>query len=326
MRSALAIASLVSLSSVALAQSGYGRFPCTLFNGDGTLSPDPNQCLDGALIAPGFGDGSTGFQGDEPNPTGAECVPVGGGAGYFCGVQFAACTTDANCDNGRCVNGQCSGRLAEACGADTECLGFLYCTDPEINLVGTCGGDGVFCTDPSAGIEDGTAAENYDTFNQYCVSGYCSVNAGGICTNHVTLVGVDCSFDPEFACTVDTFTGAALTCDPTSLTCQLAPQPTGARARARRAAANGGEALFKRRACPLSHTACSIEGAKGFECIDTQSNLEQCGACATEGGVDCTTLPGVESVGCVAGTCEIWSCADGYNWDAATSTCVAALA
>ena len=36
-----------------------------------------------------------------------------------------------------------------------------------------------------------------------------------------------------------------------------------------------------------------------------QSNLEQCGACASAGGVDCTALPGVEAVGCVAGQCEV---------------------
>jgi hypothetical protein len=70
------------------------------------------------------------------------------------------------------------------------------------------------------------------------------------------------------------------------------------------------------------------------------------GACATEGGVDCTGLPGVEAVGCVAGVCtlcvmpfrglerslltldvalagEIWSCQDGYTWDAATASCKA---
>jgi len=38
MRSVLALASIASLSSVALAQTGYGRFPCNIFNGDGTLS------------------------------------------------------------------------------------------------------------------------------------------------------------------------------------------------------------------------------------------------------------------------------------------------
>ena len=38
MRSTLAIASLLSLSTFAVAQN-YGRFPCTIVNGDGTFSP-----------------------------------------------------------------------------------------------------------------------------------------------------------------------------------------------------------------------------------------------------------------------------------------------
>lgn len=305
-----------------------------------------------------------------------------------------------------------SGGFGTTCGADSDCLGFLYCTDPTgETVIGSCGADGAFCVDPSAPVDpDASAADQAPVYNQYCASGFCSVNNGGVCSEFVTQVGGDCSFDPEFvrplarlalllspraqsadallslsqACTVDTVTGAALTCDATLLTCQLAPVPTGARARARRAGANGA-ALFKRRACPLSHTACSISGAKGFECVDTQSNLEQCafslslslalglpapttvfslssacadlafspplagGACSTEGGVDCTSLPGVESVGCMAGVCEslslplplglrrpeltlsfstgeIWSCADGYSFDAASSECVATLA
>lgn len=54
-----------------------------------------------------------------------------------------------------------------------------------------------------------------------------------------------------------------------------------------------------------------------------QSNIEQCGACASEGGVDCTTLEGVSAVGCVAGSCEIWSCEDGFTYDPTSSVCVA---
>ncbi|KAI5477850.1 hypothetical protein MNV49_005835 [Pseudohyphozyma bogoriensis] len=52
------------------------------------------------------------------------------------------------------------------------------------------------------------------------------------------------------------------------------------------------------------------------------TNLEQCGGCAADGGVDCTAIPGVESVGCVDGVCEIWSCAEGFSWDGKTAECV----
>ncbi|TNY22368.1 antifreeze glycopeptide AFGP poly protein [Rhodotorula diobovata] len=331
MRTFSTLASLGSLAAIALAQSevpipaGYGRFPCSLRNDDGTLSADPNQCLDGALLPPGSADDS-GLQGDGATPTGAQCVQAYPDGPYFCGIAGAECATDDNCDNGACVDGACTGGLSANCEVDSECLGYLYCTTPETDTVGTCGGEGTFCTDPYAGNPDGTAADNFDVYNSYCSTGFCSVAAGGLCTNFVTQVDADCSFDPDFACTADTETGRPLVCNPDTLTCQIRVDPTGARARARRAAANGKAALFKRRACPMSHTACAIEGAKGFECVDTASNLEQCGACASEGGVDCTSLPGAEAVGCVAGTCEIWSCADGYQFDSATSACVPVLA
>jgi len=78
------------------------------------------------------------------------------------------------------------------------------------------------------------------------------------------------------SCGSDAESGASLECDLETLKCKVHHEPTGYRARARRAAALGKAALFKRRACPLSHTACAIGGAKGFECIDTSTNIEQC--------------------------------------------------
>jgi len=78
--------------------------------------------------------------------------------------------------------------------------------------------------------------------------------------------------------------------------------------------------------CPASHSACPVAGSRlGFECVDISSNLEQCGGCASTGGVDCTTLPGVEAVGCVSGRCEIWSCDSSSIWDALTASCVPSL-
>merc|ERR1711939_476229 len=97
-------------------------------------------------------------------------------------------------------------------------------------------------------------------------------------------------------------------------TCQVTPT-AAARLRHRRS-----------NLCPSPFSSCSLEGSvRGFECVDTTSNIEQCGACASEGGVDCTALPGVESVGCVAGSCEIWACAEGFAYDAASASCTVAL-
>lgn len=151
----------------------------------------------------------------------------------------------------------------------------MYCTD----LLGapipsdTCGGIGAFCSDPGlVSAYMGDPATVVALGSETCAgsadgTNYCSYQ-GGVCAAHVTTIGGDCSFDPMFACS-QTAAGQDLICQ-NGQTCQLATVPSG-RARARR-----NEALFKRNVCPASHTACSIDGQKGFECIDTQSNIEQC--------------------------------------------------
>ncbi|GAA6000449.1 hypothetical protein JCM10207_008016 [Rhodosporidiobolus poonsookiae] len=317
MRTAIVLSSIASLASVAVAQ-GYGRFPCTIVNGDGTFSPDQTQC-DPPLVVPGSGTGTPGLdpQGDTPGPTSSVCTLDGTSGRYFCGIAGAACASDDNCDNGACTGGVCTGGPNQGCaGDDSNCSGLLYCLDADFGVTGedVCGGLGSFCQDYTQGDPTAGTAANYPIFNSFCASGYC--NAVGVCDVHTTVIGGSCADDPEFACTT-TADGTALTCDTTTLTCVAAAVPSGA-ARQRR-----NVALYKKSLCPASHTACAIEGARGFECIDTQSNLEQCGACASAGGVDCTALPGVEAVGCVQGTCEIWSCADGFSWHSETSSCVA---
>ncbi|BGO97020.1 Antifreeze glycopeptide AFGP polyprotein [Rhodotorula toruloides ATCC 204091] len=324
MRTVFAAASIASFASLAAAQSiqGYGRFPCTIVNGDGTFSPDLNQCVDGNLIVPGTNDPTSIYQGDHPAPSNSGCVIEPAPGAYFCGIFGAACTSDANCDNGYCSSqdgvtlGICFGGFTDPCRSDSNCLGYLYCTDPLGNPTtsGTCGGEGAYCQDYTVGSDTNTDAQNEALFNQFCESGYCAY-LPGTCAFHVG-VGEDCSFDPEFACadgltcTTDTTTGAQ--------TCTGANGSQLARTRARRS-----DLKARRNLCPASHSACAIPGAKGFECIDTSSNIEQCGACASEGGVDCTQIEGVAAVGCVAGVCEIWSCEDGFTYDAAKGACVA---
>ncbi|GAA5820376.1 hypothetical protein JCM10212_002726 [Sporobolomyces blumeae] len=318
MRSVLAAGVLASLAGLVAAQTGYGRFPCTVVNGDGTFSPQQSQCDDANLVNPGASDNSLMNQGDRVNPTNAQCTMETETGAYFCGIAGATCSSDANCDNGICVNGICQGGFLQGCaGSDPNCSGFLYCMsgDYSVTAANTCGAEGAFCQDVTQGSNSFTDAQNEAIFNQFCASGYCNYGTGN-CDVHATTVGADCSSDPEFACT-QTSTGQALTCDQTSFTCQLAAVPSG-RARARRN-------LARRNLCPASHEACAIEGSSGFECIDTSSNLEQCGGCATSGaGVDCTALPNVDAVGCVAGVCEIWSCAEGASWSAETQSCVSA--
>ncbi|GAA5976843.1 hypothetical protein JCM10908_005648 [Rhodotorula pacifica] len=310
------LTSLLTLAALAaVGPAGYGRFSCSVKNGDGTISGDQSLCANSKLVPPGSGSGGTGFQGDEPNPANPTCKQDPNNGFYYCGIAGAACLTNTNCDNGVCTGFKCSGSYGDTCnGQDSECLGFLYCTDLTGNPIpsDTCGGLGAFCQDPDTSIPGATNAVQESVFNQYCASQYCSFNQG-VCSEHVTTVGGDCSSDPEFACS-QTAQGQPLFCQSGTNTCQLV-NPS-ARARVRRS---------KREVCPNSFTACPIDNRAGFECIDIQSNLEQCGACATQGGVDCTSILGVEAVGCVAGRCEIWSCAEGYTYDSDSTGCRAVV-
>ncbi|GAA5967027.1 hypothetical protein JCM11641_000418 [Rhodosporidiobolus odoratus] len=313
MRTTVIAASFASLAGLAAAQSGYGRFGCTAVGADNTFSADQSLCADDALVNPGNGDATSNSQGDHPNPTNSVCTMETTTGAYFCGIAGAACTTNDNCDNGQCIFGVCKGGFTEHCsGTDANCLGFLYCTDVSggVTTENTCGGLGSYCQDYTQGDQSLSAMDNYQIFNQFCASGYCNYGTA-LCDIHAT-VGMDCSSDPDFQC------GTDLTCDQSSYTCVAAPVASGY-ARARRNAD-----LTRRSLCPASTSACKVEGSlTGFECIDVQTNLEQCGGCASAGGVDCTAMEGVSGVGCVAGVCEIWSCAEGYTWDSEKESCLA---
>jgi hypothetical protein len=67
--------------------------------------------------------------------------------------------------------------------------------------------------------------------------------------------------------------------------------------------------------CPMGLAACPIEGrqAEDYECLDTSSDLQSCGGCASLGsGLDCTQLPGAKWMGCNVGVCEVYSCQSGW--------------
>ncbi|GAA5844255.1 hypothetical protein JCM9279_001741 [Rhodotorula babjevae] len=357
MRSSFAVASLATLASLAAAQStsgvplGYGRFPCTIVNADGTFSPDASLCADAKLVAPGLATGNAGgTQGDGVNPTGAQCVLQAETGAYFCGLAGAKCSSDANCDNGHCVEGTCQGGFAQSCSQkDSNCLGFLYCLtqDYTATATDTCGGIGAFCNDARSASLDMQASEAQEIFNGFCQSGYCNFVTAECDTKKV--LGESCASDPTYGCT------SGLACDPSSLKCTRSLGGSGpaapgasqrARSRSRRAVAQGHQAVvvarshpaagaaaagLKARAlCPAGRQACALavglgsSGVQGgFECVDTQSALEQCGACAAQGGVDCTALPNVAAVGCVQGVCEVWACEDGFLFDPIAAACVA---
>ncbi|WVQ97582.1 hypothetical protein IAU59_004696 [Kwoniella sp. CBS 9459] len=85
--------------------------------------------------------------------------------------------------------------------------------------------------------------------------------------------------------------------------------------------------------CPATQMACPITPLKDiellsatsetpFECISPQEDLYSCGGCATLGtGLDCTAIPGVLSVSCAVGTCNVHTCEEGYTISAVGHSC-----
>ncbi|GAA5965194.1 hypothetical protein JCM8115_005387 [Rhodotorula mucilaginosa] len=301
--------------------SGYGRYPCTRVAADGSFSADQSMCADSALVNPDPTGAYLGmYRGSNPNPTNSQCVQEPETGGYYCGIAGAACSSVTNCDNGVCVDGKCQGGLGYDCagaqgrGDDSNCLGFLYCTSLTLQTASNrCGGEGAFCQDWSA-LD--LAGQNATLVNEitgnFCESGFCRQD--GNCGELATTLGASCAQEP-FIC------GPGLTpSDPNGGTdCQcIAAAATGPSQRARTRRANH----RARSLCPSGQTACSIDGPAAFECVDVSSNLEQCGACASVGGIDCTQIAGATAVGCVAGVCEVWACEDGYSFDATAASCV----
>ncbi|KAK9894238.1 hypothetical protein P389DRAFT_212732 [Cystobasidium minutum MCA 4210] len=73
--------------------------------------------------------------------------------------------------------------------------------------------------------------------------------------------------------------------------------------------------------CPGSFQACSLPSGS-FECLDTTQELNACGACLEEGGMDCEKIPFIENVSCAASKCEIHSCVEGYRPNLDKTACV----
>ena len=66
--------------------------------------------------------------------------------------------------------------------------------------------------------------------------------------------------------------------------------------------------------CPTGLAACPITGASGYECLDSSSDIQSCGGCASlDQGADCTTIPGAKWMGCSSGKCEVYSCIKGWK-------------
>ncbi|CAE6513448.1 unnamed protein product [Rhizoctonia solani] len=77
------------------------------------------------------------------------------------------------------------------------------------------------------------------------------------------------------------------------------PAPTGLRKR-----------MVPRGCSNRKHTMCEVQsGRGGWECIDTKTALDACGSCTN----DCSAIPYVGDVKCVAGKCQVASCRGGFS-------------
>lgn len=75
----------------------------------------------------------------------------------------------------------------------------------------------------------------------------------------------------------------------------------------------------------------SAYGGRGWECVDTTSDLESCGGCTVAApfalgdplrGTDCSAIPHVNEVECRKGQCFISSCLSGFSLSTSNTSCV----
>jgi len=79
--------------------------------------------------------------------------------------------------------------------------------------------------------------------------------------------------------------------------------------------------------CPSGLSQCPVKGVLGeYECIDTTSELESCGGCASVGkGKDCNTIAYATTSSCLGGVCVVLACDSGYKISADGESCVSPL-
>jgi len=87
------------------------------------------------------------------------------------------------------------------------------------------------------------------------------------------------------------------------------------------------------KACPQYSAALGGISAvlKGYECVDVANNLESCGGCvdpirghkpSIDGGRDCSSIPGVDTVRCEFKRCVVDSCSPGFVVSSDGDNCI----
>jgi len=85
--------------------------------------------------------------------------------------------------------------------------------------------------------------------------------------------------------------------------------------------------------CSSGRTLCGVPGGskgKGYDCVDTKSDLESCGGCVvknsfgieTPAGKDCSAIAHVDRVKCKSSSCHVSSCKEGYTPSKTHDSCV----
>jgi len=228
----------------------------------------------------------------------------------YCGYVGAGCSSDDDCDFGTCHNSVCHGYFGDHCNDSLSCLGYLQCgTDKtcggkgSVAVLGsqtctshsaTCEQDGTNCicnSPPTGGMPNGTPCGK----DSVCASGWCRTSSSHLCES-------------------------------------LSSQPTSVKRNSRRmerryfGQTSFEEYSMRRGGCGKGFTSCPVSSETSiFECINTDSTIESCGGCPSYvggTGIDCTTIPNVDSVLCVSGTCLITSCSNGFELNLDGSSCV----
>ncbi|ODN84379.1 hypothetical protein L202_00340 [Cryptococcus amylolentus CBS 6039] len=61
----------------------------------------------------------------------------------------------------------------------------------------------------------------------------------------------------------------------------------------------------------------------GFECVELETELNSCGGCLALGsGQDCSLISNARATGCESGSCQVYSCFEGYVVSPDRKTCV----
>jgi len=178
---------------------------------------------------------------------------------------------------------------------------------------------------PNCGCEDNLTNRFQSLIKSSTTSVQCSFpdNATPSCTDaDGTLCGWQCNYPFVTSKSGDSCICPHYAPHPCNGGCSSKPScPSGVKAKARRSNLQP--------ACPKDQIVCGVYSRNdAWECVDAQSDLESCGGCTvpfdslSASGRDCSAIEHVSDVACVAGSCRVSRCAQGYAVGPDGASCV----